>query len=79
MLQRDNVSGPEGIVLPVTGGDASVAYDVSPKSVQVSAGGSAIVTVIMTAGSPAALSTHQRLLEPTAALRLPTPRYTLIK
>jgi minor extracellular serine protease Vpr len=49
----------------VTGGDASVAYDASPKSVTVAAGGATIVTVIMTAGRPGALGSHQGLLEVT--------------
>ena len=67
--------------LGVTGGDASVAYDVSPQSVQVTAGGSAIVTVIMTAGRPAALGSHQGLLEITngGAPVAHAALYTLIK
>ena len=67
--------------LGVTGGDASVAYDVSPKSVQVTAGGSAIVTVTMTASRPAALGSHQGLLEITnsGAPVAHAALYTLIK
>jgi len=67
--------------LGVTGGDASIAYDVSPQSVQVTAGGSAIVTVIMTAGRPAALGSHQGLLEITngGAPVAHAALYTLIK
>jgi len=65
----------------VTGGDASVAYDVSPKSVTVTAGGSVSVTVIMTAGRSDAVGSHQGSLEITSggALIAHAALYTLIK
>ena len=50
----------------VTGGDASVVYDVSPQALSVAPGASATVTVIMMAGRPAALGDHQGSLEITA-------------
>ena len=46
----------------VTPGDASVAYDVSPKSVTLAPGESRLVTVTMTAGRPAAAGGHQAWL-----------------
>jgi minor extracellular serine protease Vpr len=46
----------------VTAGDASVAYDVSPKSVTLAPGESRLVTVTMTAGRPAAAGGHQAWL-----------------
>ena len=52
--------------IAVTGGDASVVYDVSPKALSVAPGASATVTVIMMAGRPAALGDHQGSLEITA-------------
>ena len=65
----------------VTPGDASVAYDVNPKSITVAAGESATVTVTMTAGKPAAAGGHQGLLEVKAggAAVAHAALYTLIK
>jgi len=66
----------------VTGGDASVAYDVTPKSVTVPAGGSTVITVIMSAGRPAALGGHQGSLDITTAGGAPVAHaalYTSIK
>jgi len=66
----------------VTGGDASVAYDVTPKSVTVPAGGSTVITVIMSAGRPAALGGHQGSLDITTVGGAPVAHaalYTSIK
>jgi subtilisin family serine protease len=46
----------------ITGGDASVAYSVSPATVSLTAGGSASVTVLMSAMKGAALGGHQSTL-----------------
>jgi subtilisin family serine protease len=78
---RNLGSGTASWQLATGGGDASVAYDVSPKSLTVGAGESATVTVTMTAGKPAAAGSHQGSLEVSAG---GTPvahaaLYTLIK
>ena len=65
----------------ITPGDASVAYDVSPKSVTLAVGESTIVTVTMTAGRPAATGGHQAWLT-VAAGATPVAQaavFTLIK
>lgn len=67
--------------LATSGGDASVAYDVTPKSVTVAAGGSVVVTVIMSAGKGAALGGHQGALDITSggAPVAHAALYTMIK
>jgi minor extracellular serine protease Vpr len=67
--------------LAIAGGDASVAYAVSPAAVNLAAGASATVTVAMTAGKGAAVGGHQGWLEVTsgAAPVAHAALYTLIK
>lgn len=43
----------------ITGGDSSIAYSVTPSTVSVPSGGSATVTIVMTAIKGAALGGHQ--------------------
>jgi subtilisin family serine protease len=65
-----------------SGGDASVAYNVSPESVTLAAGASTVVTVVMSAAKGAALGGHQGSLEITDAGGTPVAHaavYTLIK
>jgi subtilisin family serine protease len=74
-------SAPASWQVGVTGGDASVAYDVSPKSLTAGAGEAVTVTVTMTAGRPAAGGGHQGWLEITASGNpvAHAALYTLIK
>jgi len=67
--------------LAVSAGDASVAYSVSPSTVSVSPGGSATVTVIMSAVKAAALGGHQgRLSVSSGGVEVAHAAvYTLIK
>ncbi len=67
--------------LAVSAGDASVAYSVSPSTVSVSPGGSATVTLIMSAIKDAALGGHQgRLSVSSGGVEVAHAAvYTLIK
>lgn len=78
---RNLGSGTAHWQISVSGGDASVAYAVSPSVLSLGAGDFATVTVTMTAGKPAAAGGHAGSLEikdganPVAHAAL----YTLIK
>ena len=56
-------ASPASWTLSVNGGDASVAYGVSPSAVSLAAGTSTTVTVTMTAIKDAAIGGHQGSLE----------------
>jgi len=56
---RNLSSSPVSWTVAVGAGDASVAYDVSPKAVTLAAGASTVVIVTMTAGKGAAAGGHQ--------------------
>jgi minor extracellular serine protease Vpr len=74
-------SSPASWGVSVNGGDASVAYSVSPSSVSIAAGGSATVTVTMSAQQGANAGGHQGWLEITSggSSIAHAALYTLIK
>ena len=60
---RNLASSAKPVALSVAGGDAGVAFTVSPAAVTIAAGGTATVSVTMTAGKGAPLGGHQAFLE----------------